>query len=220
MATRLLGFSKGPRLELAVFAICAVKFGITVAILKQKKSQMSLLQTLEFASSTLTDWMWTIIAAYVMLHYIGYSFCANPRAHRRGYASSTSSFSSRSSLRSISSIRSRSSNRSNRSIDSITGQRSNRSIDSVISQDSNRSIGSIFSQGSTRSVGSRISQRTTAAIVRHRTNIPNPMMERFVMFDDFQFEADMGLLQGTLFLDPVTENYLRRGIPSDARYWA
>ncbi|KAF3194766.1 hypothetical protein TWF225_005386 [Orbilia oligospora] len=194
MAAKVLAFDKC--LELAVFAVCATKLAITIAIFKQKTNQMTLLQTLEFASSTLTDWMWTIIAAYVLLHYIGYGFCANPKAHRWEYASSTSSISSRSSLRSVGSIRSRGSGGYYRSINSAASQQSHRSI------------------------RSRISQRTSTTIVRHRTNIPNPMMERFMMVEDFQFEADMGRLRGTPFLDSVTRLYLQKGIPHEAGQWA
>ena len=36
MAARILAFNKSPRLELTVFAVCAIKIGITIAILKQK----------------------------------------------------------------------------------------------------------------------------------------------------------------------------------------
>ncbi|KAF3312561.1 hypothetical protein TWF173_007171 [Orbilia oligospora] len=194
MAAKVLTFDKS--LELAVFAVCTIKLGITIAIFKQKTNQMTLLQTLEFASSTLTDWMWTIIAAYVLLHYIGYGLCANPQAHRWEYASSTTSISSRSSLRSVGSIRSRGSRGSYRSINSAGSQQSNRSI------------------------RSRISQRTSTTIVRHRTNIPNPMMERFMMVEDLQFEADMGRLRGTPFLDSATRFYLQRGVPHGTEQWA
>ncbi|KAK6515775.1 hypothetical protein TWF281_004365 [Arthrobotrys megalospora] len=188
MATRLFAFEKSPKL--AVFTICAVKLAITIAIWKEKTNQMSFLQILELASSTLTDWMWTFIAAYVMLHYIGYGFCSNPRAHRRG-----STISSRSSIRSISSF------------SSVWSSRSGRSISS---------------NGSRHSDDSRISRisvtSTTISIIDTRTRIPNIIMDRFLVDDNYQFEADMGRMQGMHLLDPVTELYLRRAIPGGAGY--
>ncbi|KAK6518621.1 hypothetical protein TWF506_005756 [Arthrobotrys conoides] len=221
MDARVLALGKSPRLELALFAVCiiklcitvsisAIKLCITVAILEQK---IWLLQTLEFANSTLTEWMWTIIAAYVILHRFGYGVCEHPQVHRweYEYASSVASFSSRSSLGSVGSIRSQSSRNS---------KISHRSINSVASQHSGRSIDSIISQYSDQSIRSLISQRTSTTIIRHRTNIPSPMLERFMMFEDFQFETDMGKLEGTRYLDPVAQFYLRKGIPADAGQWA
>ncbi|KAK6503718.1 hypothetical protein TWF481_008722 [Arthrobotrys musiformis] len=203
MDPRFLAFDKSLRLEVVVLVVCAVKLGITLTILVQKIGEMTLLQVLEFANSTLTDWMWTIIMVYLGFHYIAYGPRGTPQARRRHYASSTSSRSSRSSLRSVSSFG------STRSSDSGS------SIDSIISQES---IDSIISEHSDGSIRSRISQRTSTTIVRHRTHIPNVMMDRFMALDDRQFEADMGRMQGMYILDSVTDMYLRRGTPSGAGY--
>ncbi|KAK6331459.1 hypothetical protein TWF730_004541 [Orbilia blumenaviensis] len=148
---------------------------------------MTFLQILELARSTLTESIWMAVAALYLLHCIRHGPCINPKAHNNQDSSSRAR-SSRGSARSTSSA----------SSDSSTTSRSSKT--STDSDDSNISYISVSS--------------TTISIVNHNTNPPSLTLQRYIATYDYQFEADLGRMQGMQFLDPVTEMYLRRAYPN------